>query len=70
MQSTRCGIKDTALSLIDDTEEEEEEKKGLIVSAKGATQPKALKEKRNRMCSRNWEGPHGQNAESKREGHN
>lgn len=70
MQSTRFGIKDTALSLIDDSEEEEEEEnKGLIVRAKGTTQPKALKEKRHRMCLRNWEGSHGQNAESKREDH-
>lgn len=54
MQSTRFGIKDTALSLIDDSEEEEEEEnKGLIVRAKGTIQPKALKEKRHRMCLRN-----------------
>lgn len=54
MQRTRFGIKDTALSLIDDSEEEEEEEnKGLIVRAKGTTQPKALKEKKNRMCLRN-----------------
>lgn len=47
MQRTRFGIKDTALSLIDDSEEEEEEEnKGLIVRAKGTTQPKALKEKK------------------------
>lgn len=70
MQRTRFGIKDTALSLIDDSEEEEEEEnKGLIVRAKGTTQPKALKEKKNKMCLRNWEGSHDQNAESKREDH-
>lgn len=51
VQGTGLGTRDIALSLIDDSEEEKES----TVKAKGTGQPKALKEERSRMCSRNGE---------------
>ena len=48
------GTRDIVLSLIDDSEEEEEEKESTV-KAKGTRQPKALKEERSRICSRNGE---------------